>query len=199
MKIPKINFGGKTDPGKLFDIHQWHLERLNPWLLIAGGAALLVLVAVLLFAGGTSQQENEATLNRAKQTMGQVSEVIQNIRRVLEDQQVQELAVLAVEDPGKLSNLQQYVSGRIPDLEELKLFDADLTRLRATELNPFGFAVLDLLLAAAENGLAPAQIHGQGEQAYLTMAVRVGDEVFLLAELTLHSPAWREARPSRIG
>jgi len=183
MKIPKINFGGKTDPGKLFDIHQWHLERLNPWLLIAGGAALLVLVAVLLFAGGTSQQENEATLNRAKQTMGQVSEVIQNIRRVLEDQQVQELAVLAVEDPGKLSNLQQYVSGRIPDLEELKLFDADLTRLRATELNPFGFAVLDLLLAAAENGLAPAQIHGQGEQAYLTMAVRVGDEVSPVAYL----------------
>jgi phosphomannomutase len=183
MKIPKINFGGKTDPGKLFDIHQWHLERLNPWLLVAGGAALLVLVAVLLFAGGTSQQQNEATLNRAKQTMGQVSEVIQNIRRVLEDPQVQELAVLAVEDPGKLSNLQQYVSGRIPDLEELKLFDADLTRLRATELDPFGFAVLDLLLVAAENGLAPAQIHGQGEQAYLTMAVRVGDEVSPVAYL----------------
>ena len=183
MKIPKINISGKPDLGKLLDIHQWHLERLNPWLLIATGAALLFLVAVLLFAGGNPRQGNEANLNRAKQPMGQVSELIQNIRRVLEDEQVQELTAMAIADPDKLSNLQQYVSGRIPDLIELKLFEAGLDKLRPADLDPFGYAVLDLLLTAQEHGLGPAQIHGQGEQAYLAMAVRVGSEVSPVAYL----------------
>jgi phosphomannomutase/phosphoglucomutase len=137
---------------------------------------LLLVLAVLLFAGGSSQQENEATLKRAKQTMGQVGGVIQNLRRALEDQQVQELALIAATDPEKLSNLQQYVGGRVPDLIELNMYGTDLDALRAADLEPFGYAVLDMLLTASETGIAPAQIHGKGADAYLSMAVRVGDE-----------------------
>jgi phosphomannomutase/phosphoglucomutase len=126
-------------------------------------------------------------MSRAGQTMGQVNEVIENIRRVLEDEQVQELAVMAAADPGKQANLRQYVSGRIPDLFEVKLFDADLTKLRAADLDPFGFAVLDLLFSAKERGLGRAQIHGKGARSYLAMAVRVDDDhspaAYLLARL----------------
>jgi phosphomannomutase/phosphoglucomutase len=187
MSTPKFNLKDKADLEELLGMHKWHLERLNPWYLVAAGTVLLVLVVVLLFAGGPGHQENEETLNRARQTMGQVSEVIQNIRRVLEDRQVQELAVMAAADAGKQSNLRQYVSGRIPDLIELKLFDADLTKLRAADLDPFGFAVLDLLFTAEEKGLGPAQIHGEGARSYLAMAVRVDKEstpvTYLMARL----------------
>ncbi len=176
MKTPKMNISGKIDFGGLPDLQKLHLERLNPLMLIASGAVLLLVLAVLLFAGGSSQQENEATLKRAKQTMGQVGGVIQSLRRTLEDQQVQELALIAAADSGKLSNLQQYVGGRIPDLIELNLYGTDLDSLRAADLEPFGYAVLDMLLTASESGIAPAQIHGKGEGAYLSMAVRVGDE-----------------------
>ncbi len=31
-------------------------------------------------------------------------------------------------------------------------------------------------MIAAKSGLAPAQMHGKGEESYLAMAVRVGDE-----------------------
>ena len=176
MKAPKLKINEKMDLSDLLDVRKLHLERLNPLVLIASGVVLLLVLAVLLFAGGNSQQENDATLKRAKQTMGQVGGVIQNLRRALEDQQVQELAVIAAADPGKLSNLQQYVGGRIPDLIELSLFGTNLDSLRATELGPSGYAVLDMLLTASESGIAPAQIHGKGEEAYLSMAVRVGDE-----------------------
>jgi len=176
MKTPKMNMSGKIDFSGLPDLQKLHLERLNPLMLIASGTVLLLVLAVLLFAGGSSQQENEATLKRAKQTMGQVGGVIQSLRRTLEDQQVQELALIAAADSGKLSNLQQYVGGRIPDLIELNLYGTDLDSLRAADLEPFGYAVLDMLLTASESGIAPAQIHGKGEGAYLSMAVRVGDE-----------------------
>ncbi|MCK5480387.1 MAG: hypothetical protein KAJ06_04545, partial [Gammaproteobacteria bacterium] len=176
MKTPKLKINGKMDLKGMPSLRKLHLERLNPLMLIASGAVLLLVLAVLLFAGGSSQQENDATLKRAKQTMGQIGGVIQSLRRALEDQQVQELALIAADDPGKLSNLQQYVGGRIPDLIELNLYGTDLDGLRAADLEPFGYAVLDMLLTASESGIAPAQIHGKGERAYLSMAVRVGDE-----------------------
>ena len=176
MKTPKLKINGKMDLKGMPSLRKLHLERLNPLMLIASGAVLLLVLAVLLFAGGSSQQENDATLKRAKQTMGQIGGVIQSLRRALEDQQVQELALIAADDPGKLSNLQQYVGGRIPDLIELNLYGTDLDGLRAADLEPFGYAVLDMLLTASESGIAPAQIHGKGEGAYLSMAVRVGDE-----------------------
>ena len=180
MKTPDLT--------SLIDLRILHLERLNPVHLIASGAILLLVVAALIFVGGTSQQDNDATLNRAKQTMGQVSGVVQNFRRVLEDQQVQELAIIAASDPDKQSNLQQYVSGRIPNLIEINLYDTELDKLRAADLEPFGYAVLDMLLTASEAGIAPAQIHGQGEEAYLAMAVRVGEEAspaaYLLAKVS---------------
>jgi len=176
MKTPKLKVNGKMDLKGLPDLRKLHLERLNPLMLMASGAVLLLLLAVLLFAGGSSQQENEATLKRAKQTMGQVGGAVQNLRRALEDQQVQELALIAAADTEKLSNLQQYVGGRIPDLIELNMYGTELDALRAADLEPFGYAVLDMLLTASEAGIAPAQIHGKGADAYLSMAVRVGDE-----------------------
>ena len=175
MTSAKEKTDRKLDLGKLLNLKKLRLDRLNPVVLIVTGMVLLALLVVLLFTSGTSTQSNNSNLERAKQTLGQVNSSVQNLRRVLEDQQVQELAVIAATDPDKLSNLQQYVSGRIPDLIEVKLFGSNLHSLRAAKLEPFGYAVLDMLLTAAESGLAPAQIHGQGAQAYLTMAVRVGE------------------------
>jgi phosphomannomutase/phosphoglucomutase len=187
MKSPKMKSIGKVDLGGLPGLQKLHLEQLNPLVLISIGCVFLVVLTVLFFVGGTSQQGNDATLERAKQSMGQVGGVVQNFRRVLEDQQVQELAVIAATDPEKLPNLQQYVSGRIPDLIEIKLFDSDLNKLRAADLGPFGFVVLDMLLTAAESGITPVQIHGTGADAYLAMAVRVGDAAspagYLLAKV----------------
>ena len=175
MKTPKMKFGGNLDWRALLDSLVTQIGHLNPLSLIGIGAAALVLAVVLIFTGGASQADNDATLEQAQQVMGQVSDQVQNFRRVLEDQQVQELAILAATNPDKLSNLRQYISGRIPGLIESDLLPMDLSALRATDLDPFGYAVLDMLLVAAEAGLAPAQIHGQAEASYLAMAARVGE------------------------
>ncbi|GMR14665.1 MAG: phosphomannomutase/phosphoglucomutase [Gammaproteobacteria bacterium] len=152
-----------------------HLERLNPMILIAAGGALLVLLAGLFFVGGGSQKDNDAMLDRARNTISQVSGTIQNFRGVMEDPQVQELAAMAVADREKLPNLQQYISERIPELIEVTLFEPNLSRLRGNDMGPSGYAVLDMLMKAEEDGQAPVQVHGKGDEAYLAMAVRVGD------------------------
>ncbi|NOR18479.1 MAG: hypothetical protein GQ538_00140, partial [Xanthomonadales bacterium] len=169
----------KSDPiaelGKKVNLQKLHLERFNPLYLIASGAVILLILAIMLFAGGTSQKDNEDVLKRAQQSMAQVGGVVQNFRRLLKDRQVQELAVIAASNPDKLTSLQQYISGRVPDLIDIKLFEPNLNQLRAADLGAYGYAVLDMLMAAERAGLAPAQIHGQDENAYLAMTVRVGE------------------------
>jgi len=176
MKKLKINISEKVDFHGLFDSLMFRIETLNPFMLIGSGAVALILVAALFLMGGSSQSSIDAKLARAEQVIGQVSGLIQNYNRVLEDQQVQELAVIAAADPDKLSNLRQYISGRIPDLIEIELFGTDLDALRAADLAPFGYAVLDMLLVASDAGQASVQIHGSGAESYMAMAVRIGDQ-----------------------
>ena len=158
------------------NLQNLHLERINPLYLMAAGAVLLLILAVMLFAGGTSQKDNEDILKRAQQSMAQVGGVVQNFRRLLVDRQVQELAIIAVSNQDKVASLRQYISGRLPDLMDIGLFEPELDKLRAAELGDYGYAVLDMLMVADKSGLAPAQIHGKGEGAYFAMTVRVGEE-----------------------
>jgi len=187
------NIKQKTDSGglgKLFGgLEKPDLKRLNPMILIAPGVAMLGLLTGLFFLGGDSQKDNDIVLEGAKQTISQVSGAIQNFRRVLEDPQVQELAAIVAADPEKLPNLRQYVSGRIPHLIEVTLFEPNLSGIRGDDMGPSGYAVLDMLMAAQQDGLAPVQVHGKGDAAYLAMAVRIGDvespAAYLLAKVKL--------------
>lgn len=162
--------------GKVFGgMNKLRLDRINPMILIGTGSVLLVLLAGLFFLGGDSQKDNDKILESAKQTIKQASSAIQSLRRVLEDQQVQELAVIAAANPEKLPNLEQYVNGRIPELIDLTLFAPKLTELRGKDMGPYGYTVLDMLINARVDGLALVQVHGKGDEAYLALAARVGD------------------------
>ncbi|MCW8926709.1 MAG: phosphomannomutase/phosphoglucomutase [Xanthomonadales bacterium] len=172
----------KTNLNSLPWVKKLHLDRVKPMLLIFIGLVLLVSLSLTLFLGGASHEDNEKALEAAKQTMGQVSSLVQDFRRVLEDQQVQELAAIAVANPERFANLRQYLNGRIPELIDARLFDTQLGELRATDLGPYGYAVLDMLLET-ESGFAPLQIHGTGEDAYLAMTVRIGEADSPLAYL----------------
>jgi len=174
MKIKQNMDLGKL--GKSFHgLKKLHLERLNPFALIGVGIALLVILAGLIFLGSGSQKDNDQMLERARQTISQVSGTVKNFRRVLQDQQVQELGAIAAADQEKLPSLQQYVGGRIPELIDVTLFEPNLDQLRGDDMGASGYSVLDMLMNAREGGLAPVQMHGKGAEAYLALATRVGD------------------------
>jgi len=164
------------DLGTWYGLNKLHLDRVNPLILIAGGGVLLLVLALMLFMGGGRGNRNSEAIREVKQTIGQVSEVVRGFRRVLQDKQVQELATIAMADEGRLPTLQQYLGGSIPELMEISLFGADLDNLKGAAMGPFGYAVLDMLITAAELGLAPVQVHGKDADAYLAMAIRVGED-----------------------
>ena len=169
----KLALGGF---GKSFNVLEFlHLKQLNPILLIGAGSALLVLLAALILLGGGSRTGNDERLEQSRLTISQLGGSIKNLRRVLQDPQVQELAVIAAADREKLSSLQQYVRGRIPELSEITLFRPNLSSLQGRDMGAYGYAELDMLMSAREDGLAPVQIHGQGSGAYLVMTAQIGD------------------------
>jgi len=170
MKNPML--GVIINLNDLPGVQKLHLERINPWILIIIGAVLIGTLALTLFLGGVSQQDNEVVLDQARQTMGRVGDMVQDYRQVMGDQQVQELAVMAAGNPEQFDNLKQYLQGRIPEFIDARLYGPELGNLRAKELGPFGYAILDMLMET-ESDLAPLQIHGVGPDAYLAMAVRI--------------------------
>ena len=151
-----------------------HLEKANPIYLISAGAVLLIILFGLFFLGGNSQKDNEAILERAKQTLSQFSSAIQGMKRAMQDEQVSELARMAIADPAKLPNLQNYLAGRMPDLMEVQIYGPELNILRGDRIQPYGCAVIDMLMKANTESDAPIQMHGSGDDAYVAMAKRIG-------------------------
>lgn len=174
-----MNTENKTDLSQKIrsakTIQKLHMEKANPLLLISAGLVMLVVLAGLFFLGGNSQNDNEATLERAKQTLSQFSAAVQGLQRVMEDEQVTDLASIALADSSKLSNLENYIAGRIPDLIGVQLYGPDLSVLRGDRIEPYGYAVLDMLMKADSESEAAMQMHGSGEDAYVAMARRIGE------------------------
>lgn len=151
-----------------------HLEKANPIFLISAGLILLVILVGLFSFGGSSQKYNEDILERAKHTLSQFNGSVQHLKRTIEDKQVNELVSMALADPSKRTNLENYLSGRIPELMEVQLYGPDLSDLRGDRIHPYGYAVLDMLLKASIESEAPMQMHGSGEDAYVAMAKLIG-------------------------
>jgi phosphomannomutase/phosphoglucomutase len=189
----------KTDLKKIFAtkegsaqaLKKLHLEKANPVYMIAAGLVFLTILVGMFYFGGNSQNDNEAILERAKQTLSQFSAGIQSLQRAMEDKQVKELASIALADESKLPNLQNYLAGRIPDLLEVQIYGPDLSSLRGDRIQPYGYAVLDMLMKANNESAAPIQMHGSGDQAYVAMARRIGqpDEVEGFVFLKIKSTA----------
>jgi len=166
---------GTDRHGKTIKVPKKSRFRISsPTLLIATGCVLLILLAGLFLQGRSGEKDNKAMFEYARQTFGHVSDTLQYFHRVLDDPQIQGLAVAVKSDPEKLTDLHQHIQVRIPELIEVSLFEPELGGLRGKEMGPFGYAILDMLLVAEQNGRATVQLHGNGSDAYLAVVTRLG-------------------------
>lgn len=193
----------KAPKAKSVDVlEKLHLERANPIFLISAGLILLVILVALFSFGGGSQKYNESILERAKHTLSQFSGSVQQLKRTIDDAQVNELISMALSDPSKRANLESYLSGRIPELMEVQLYGPDLSELRGDRIHPYGYAVLDMLLKASVETQASMQMHGSGEDAYVAMAKLIGQPgniegfVFLKIKPEAVKNAFKSALPN---
>ena len=67
------------------------------------------------------------------------------------DEQVQALAVRAIETPATVEDLRSYLNGRINEINEVRVFGSSLASSDPGELGLSGYAVVEMLLNLQQN------------------------------------------------
>lgn len=179
FKSGKDKEQGKNDPsGKSFDIRQLPIPTFlkNPMLHIILGMSMILMMTVLLFTGASGERNLGKAQEQAQRVISQLSEPIQSFTRLLDDEQVRALAVMAIEDPDTTRELEQYLSGRLREFRSVHLFGPDDYLANPAKLGEQGWIVMDMLIAARSSGKAPVQLLGEDSLAS-AISLGEGDEI----------------------
>lgn len=143
------------------------------------GVLLIALSGWLAFAEWRGVSRAAAGVVESEAAVAQLQEPVQNIKRVLRDAQVQDLAARALENPATVDDLFAYLNGRLPSIASAQVFDAAVDDLQPGELGPNGYALLDMLLSALDGNPSLLQIHTvlQPPMMYDAVPVNSGEDV----------------------
>lgn len=130
-------------------------------ILALGLVGLLIVIAGIWVAYSDWQSSNSAASAEAegKVAAEQLSEPIQLLKRILADEQVQSLAVRALENPETEKDLKAYVNGRLSQISDVMVFDKDTSNFQPSEMGPNGFALFEMILSTLEGKRALLQLH----------------------------------------
>ena len=136
-----------------------HVDRRLIWLLGLLGVALVVAAVWLAISEWRLSRSEAEALAEGEFAVGQLLEPVQSVKRVLNNEQVQALALRALDNPETIDDLFAYVNGRMNEILEVRVFPRDLSGIEPEALGPNGFAMLDMLLSALEGNTGLLQIH----------------------------------------
>lgn len=157
-------------------------KHVSQWLVYAVvllGLALVVAAAWFWLADWRMGRAASAASAEADAALIGVVEPVQSLKRVLTSEQVQSLAVRALENPGTADDLLAYVNGRMNEISDVRVFPADLSGIAPEALGQSGYAVFDMLLSALEGNRALLQVHHalQPPQMLDAIPIRRGEDV----------------------
>ena len=156
-----------------------HVNRRLVYSLGFFGALLVFVTCWLAYSEWRTGSAASLAAAEGHQAVEQLMQPIQSMKRVLADEQVQNLAVRAVENPETVSDLFSYLNGRMSQISEVSVFGSDLSAVRPLELGPNGFAILDMIQSALSGNQSLMQIHGvfQPPQMFDAMAIKSGQDI----------------------
>ena len=142
--------------------HSLRGKRVDKWLIYALGLFGFVVMVMagwlalsdLRYGGAASEANKEG-----RQAVDDLMRPVQALKRVMTDEQVQALAVRALENPETTNDLSSYLNGRISQITNVSVFGTDLSGLRPADLGSNGFAILDMVLSTLETNQGFMQIH----------------------------------------
>jgi phosphomannomutase/phosphoglucomutase len=124
------------------------------------GVLIIVVTCWLTYSDWRSGQAASESAIEGRRAIEQLTQPIQSLKRVLTNEQVQNLAVRAVENPETLSDLFAYLNGRMSQISEVSVFSTDLSDVQVSDLGPNGFAVFDMVQSALRGNQSLLQVHG---------------------------------------
>jgi phosphomannomutase len=116
-----------------------------------------------------------ATQEEGYRAVDSLLQPIQALNRVMTDEQVQALAVRALENPETAEELTSYIRGRISQVTSVSAFGSNLPALRPVDLGANGFAVYDMVRSTLEQGSGLLQIH------YILQPARLYDSAAIVS------------------
>ena len=142
-----------------------------------------ILVPILAVWLAVSDQRSGgavfAARDEGRQAVEGLMQPIQALKRVMGDEQVQALAVRALENPETANDLTSYLNGRIKQISSVSVFSTDLSGINPADLGPNGFALFDMILSTLENKKGLMQIHQvlQPPGLFDSAVIKSGEEV----------------------
>jgi phosphomannomutase/phosphoglucomutase len=149
----------------------------KPLLPIVVGAALILSMTIMLFTGSRGEQDNDKALEQGQRAVSQVQEALLGFSRLVEDEQVLDLAGMAIDDPKNLADLERYLVGRMSEIVSVRLYGPQDYLARVDPASENAFIIMDMLAQATERGKAPLQsfVH-DGEPVISSAVVLAGAE-----------------------
>jgi len=158
-------------------------------LLVTGilGIAIIVATMWLAYNDSRSRQASSRVTSQQQEIISMLTGPVQALKRVMNDEQVQALAVRAIATPATVEDLRSYLNGRINEISEVRVFGDSLASLDPGELGLNGYAVLDMLLNMQDNKRPQLQIHNSLVPPRMVDAVQVmsGDDLVGYMVVTL--------------
>ncbi len=137
-------------------------KRVDKRLIYALGLFGILMPAMAVWlafsdmrSGGVISEARE----EGHQAVDGLMQPIQALKRVMSDEQVQALAVRALENPETTPDLSSYLNGRISQISDVRVFSTDLTGIQPADLGPNGFAIFDMILSTLASQKGLMQIH----------------------------------------
>jgi len=136
-----------------------HVDKRLIFVIGLLGIVLISVPAWLKFNDWNLAGELAQTREEGRQAVDGLIKPVQALRRVMADDQVQALALRALENPETAGDLSSYINGRISQVTSVAVFGSDLSQIKPEDLGPNGFAVFDMVETTLEQGKGLMQIH----------------------------------------
>ena len=156
-----------------------HVDKRLIYALGLFGVLVPALAVWLAFSDMRTGGVVSEARKEGHQAVEDLMQPIQALKRVMGDEQVQALALRALENPETATDLSSYLNGRINQISGVSVFSTDLSGINPVDLGPNGFAVFDIILSTLASQKGQMQIHQvlQPPKLFDSAVIKSGEEV----------------------
>ncbi len=148
-----------------------------PWPYFLAGFIILVIAGWSALGGSTEAAQSEEARNQARQTVGSLGRVVQEIQEMLRSDAFQEQAQAVQAGEAITSSLLAQARRMIPEVTDVHLYDSGVFMTDLDAIGDNGFIMLDMMSAALEDELSPVQFIQDEGLSYVAAATTIGRAV----------------------
>ena len=169
--------GNQSSGNKVIDLGSLKLPAFmhNPVLYMVVGLAVMLMMSLMLFTGSSGERNAEKGREQGQRTVVQLGEAVQSFQRLLQDDRVAALAEMVQQNPETQTELRQYLTGRLPAFEEVRLYAPDAYLDTIQTLGEDAWIVMDMIITTREHGIAPVQLIKSNGELKIAGMVAIGE------------------------